>query len=326
MHLAASHELRLDNDGIPEADDHSIYWRRNKEGYTVMLRHLPDYLLKVLPSAPSRSGRLAAGGLQHLQVCHVLSPFDKIPDEQLSNVRTLHIAHPLGYTWHQFHEVFCPQRFPALRKLVLQLTGQQEKPLKLGSFQGLKHLMVLGSPQRDVLDDPDEIPALSSVPETTCVHVHLCLSNLLEAKHELQVKGYTHTLTFLWVELCPDMESNVTERIDLESLSVFTRLRVVYINISGAEAGTKTFIVQNFSYLHVSVQTIVCTGQTDDVLDLAGGNEAEIVMRCDLGWQYKVEKGRAWDRCISKHFVECKFKYMEGGEHSGICHIAERLP
>lgn len=51
--------------------------------------------------------------------------------------------------------------------------------------------------------------------------------------------------------------------------------------------------------------------------DSVGVDAAEVVLRCDLGWHYTVERSRAWDH----HFVE---HVKEGDEHNRICHIAER--
>lgn len=315
---AASHELRLDDNGIPQADDGKAYIIVDKKALNEgggPARPLPAYLLKVLPSAPlgSVNSRLAAGGLEHILFC------DGIPSQPttLPNVRTLRIENPSGQRQRQLYEGFTPQRFPSLRQLVLHLPcGPSELPLNLQTFQGLKQLVV-DSPY-GVPEDPTEVPTVSSVPADCCVMVHIGQPCLLAAKHKLQAKGYTHILTTLWVTIYNSYPDGV-ERIDLKHLSVFTHLHTVYININFDGYGIKTFMVQNFSHMPANIQTVVCHTypyNARNALDLVGNDAAEIVLRCDLGWDYKVERGRAWDR----YFVD----NLDMGEGVQICHIAER--
>lgn len=223
---AASHELRLDDNGIPQADDSRAYTRKKiKEGgIRSAFRPLPDYQLKVLPSAPfcCVDSRLAAGGLEHILLC------EGIPSQPttLPNVRTLRF-----WSFGQLYEGLTPQRFPSLRQLVL-LDGR-ETPLNLHSFQGLKYL-IIGYPDRSLDglgEGPAEVPALSSVPADCCVLVHINQASLLGAKHELQAKGYTHTLTILCVKVFTE-DLHGVEKIDLQHLSVFTHLHTVYIDVA----------------------------------------------------------------------------------------------
>lgn len=151
--------------------------------------------------------------------------------------------------------------------------------------------------------------------------VHIDQASLLTAKHELQAKGYTYILTKLWVTVFTEDLPGV-ERIDLQHLSMFTRLHIVYIDVAFYGHGIKTFLVQNSSAMPANIRKVVCHTYpygAKDIIDLVGDDNAEIVLRCDLGWRYTVERGRAWD-----HYNYCEDHVEEGDEHNQICHIAKR--
>ena len=73
-------------------------------------------------------------------------------------------------------------------------------------------------------------------------------------------------------------------------------------------------MVQNFSAMSANIRKVVCLThayETEHMLHSVDDGAAEVVLRCDLGWHYTVERGRAWDH----YFVD---------EHTQICYIARR--
>lgn len=114
-------------------------------------------------------------------------------------------------------------------------------------------------------------------------------------------------MTILWFKVYT-RDSPGIDRLNLQHLSDFTRLHTVYVEVSFLDRSI--FMVQGFAYLPANIRTVVCH-QFPFETDLG----EEIVMRCDSGWHYKVEQGRAWDRC----FVD-----EHGDANTQICHTAER--